>query len=98
MLDVQHTGYLTEETLHHFFMGIQKQMQVFTEESVNYKDISNEIFDMVKPKDPSKITLQDLNNWFVFVVNIFIFAIVILMLNEFHFVGAAARGRLWCPY
>ncbi|KAL7730188.1 hypothetical protein ACLKA6_016467 [Drosophila palustris] len=62
MLDVQHTGYLTEETMHHFFKGIQKQMQAFTEESVNYKDVSNEIFDMVKPKDPSKITLQDLNN------------------------------------
>ncbi|XP_034486145.1 serine/threonine-protein phosphatase 2A regulatory subunit B'' subunit gamma-like [Drosophila innubila] len=62
MLDVHHTGYLTEQTLHYFFKGIQEQMVAFSEEAVNFEDISNEIFDMVKPKDPRKITLQDLNN------------------------------------
>jgi len=67
MLDVHHTGYLTEQTLHYFFKGIQEQMVSFSDEAVNFEDISNEIFDMVKPKDPRKITLQDLSNWFVFV-------------------------------
>lgn len=77
ILDVQHTGYLTEQTLKYFFKGIEEQMLARSEEAVNFEDINNEIFDMVKPKDPNKITLQDLNNWFV-LVN-FLFAIVIVM-------------------
>lgn len=32
-------------------------------ESVKFCDVKDEIFDMVKPKDPLKITLQDLIDW-----------------------------------
>ncbi|XP_022227072.2 serine/threonine-protein phosphatase 2A regulatory subunit B'' subunit gamma-like [Drosophila obscura] len=60
ILDVGHRGYLTVPTLHFFFKGIQEKMKSQNEDPVNFEDINNEIFDMVKPKDPCKITLQDL--------------------------------------
>ncbi|XP_064549339.1 serine/threonine-protein phosphatase 2A regulatory subunit B'' subunit gamma-like [Drosophila montana] len=62
MLDVQHTGYLSMQTLHYFFKGIEEQLVVLNGEPIRFEDFNNEIFDMVKPKDPCKITLQDLNN------------------------------------
>ncbi|XP_002137518.2 serine/threonine-protein phosphatase 2A regulatory subunit B'' subunit gamma-like [Drosophila pseudoobscura] len=60
ILDVDHKGYLTVQTLHFFFKGIQEAFQSHNEVPVNFEDINNEIFDMVKPNDPCKITLQDL--------------------------------------
>ncbi|XP_037813861.1 serine/threonine-protein phosphatase 2A regulatory subunit B'' subunit gamma-like isoform X1 [Lucilia sericata] len=62
ILDVQHKGYLTAQTLHYFFKGIQEQIRAVNAESVNFEDLKDEIFDMVKSKDPYKITLQDLIN------------------------------------
>ncbi|XP_069494548.1 serine/threonine-protein phosphatase 2A regulatory subunit B'' subunit gamma isoform X2 [Ambystoma mexicanum] len=41
-------------------MAIQEQMKVHNQEPVSFHDVKDEIFDMVKPKDPFKITLQDL--------------------------------------
>jgi len=35
-----------------------------SQEPVSFDDIKNEIFDMVKPKDPLSITFQDLIKWF----------------------------------
>lgn len=34
------------------------------QEPVNFDDVKDEIFDMVKPADPCKITLQDLLTWY----------------------------------
>ncbi|XP_017874787.1 PREDICTED: serine/threonine-protein phosphatase 2A regulatory subunit B'' subunit gamma-like isoform X1 [Drosophila arizonae] len=62
MLDVQHTGYLTMQTLNYFFKGIEEQLALRSAEAVRFEDFSNEIFDMVTPKDPCKITLKDLSN------------------------------------
>ncbi|XP_054725958.1 serine/threonine-protein phosphatase 2A regulatory subunit B'' subunit gamma-like isoform X1 [Anastrepha obliqua] len=62
ILDVQHKGYLTAQTLHYFFKGIQEQISAVNAEAVNFEDLKDEIFDMVKSKDPFKITLQDLIN------------------------------------
>uniref|UniRef100_A0A1A9UVZ3 Serine/threonine-protein phosphatase 2A regulatory subunit B'' subunit gamma n=1 Tax=Glossina austeni TaxID=7395 RepID=A0A1A9UVZ3_GLOAU len=62
ILDVQHKGYLTVQTLHYFFKGIQEQIRAVNAEAVNFEDLKDEIFDMVKSKDPCKITLQDLIN------------------------------------
>ncbi|XP_051863023.1 serine/threonine-protein phosphatase 2A regulatory subunit B'' subunit gamma-like isoform X1 [Drosophila albomicans] len=62
MLDVQNAGFLTAQTLCHFFKGIQEQLAAYSDEAVNFEDIKNEIFDMVKPKESTKITLQDLHN------------------------------------
>ncbi|XP_037950978.1 serine/threonine-protein phosphatase 2A regulatory subunit B'' subunit gamma-like [Teleopsis dalmanni] len=62
ILDVQHKGYLTAQTLHYFFKGIQEQIRAVNADAVNFEDLKDEIFDMVKSKDPYKITLQDLIN------------------------------------
>lgn len=45
-----------------FFQAIQEQMRVHGQEPVSFQDVKDEIFDMVRPKDPYKITLQDLVN------------------------------------
>lgn len=38
-------------------------MSVHGQEPVNFEDVKDEIFDMVKPQNPTRITLQDLLNW-----------------------------------
>ncbi|XP_074680724.1 serine/threonine-protein phosphatase 2A regulatory subunit B'' subunit gamma isoform X2 [Strix aluco] len=43
-------------------MAIQEQMKIHGQEPVSFQDVKDEIFDMVKPKDPYKISLQDLIN------------------------------------
>jgi hypothetical protein len=35
------------------------------QEPVPFEDVKDEIFDMVRPTDPYRITLQDLLNWWV---------------------------------
>jgi hypothetical protein len=35
------------------------------QEPVPFEDVKDEIFDMVRPADPYRITLQDLLNWWV---------------------------------
>lgn len=62
ILDIDNKGYLTVFTLNYFFRSIQDQMRHHNQEPVNFEDVKDEIFDMVKPADPSKITLQDLIN------------------------------------
>ena len=41
-------------------------MKQHSQEPVSFDDIKNEIFDMVKPEDPLKISLQDLIRWYIF--------------------------------
>ena len=45
--------------------AIQEQMRLHGQEPVSFHDVKDEIFDMVKPDDPFKLTLQDLINRFV---------------------------------
>ena len=40
-------------------------MRSHGQEPVAFDDVKNEIFDMVKPSDPQRITLQDLLRWWV---------------------------------
>ena len=40
-------------------------MRLHGQEPVSFHDVKDEIFDMVKPDDPFKLTLQDLINRFV---------------------------------
>lgn len=40
-------------------------MRLHGQEPVSFQDVKDEIFDMVKPADPLKITLDDLVNWLV---------------------------------
>ena len=38
-------------------------MRMHDQEAVSFQDVRDEIFDMVKPSEPYKITLQDLIKW-----------------------------------
>lgn len=62
ILDFEHNGYLTSFTLNYFFKGIQEQILAHRAEKVNFEDVKDEVFDMIKPKDPTRITLKDLIN------------------------------------
>lgn len=62
ILDFEHRGYLTSFTLNYFFKGIQEQILAHRAEKVNFQDVKDEIFDMIKPVDPLRITLKDLIN------------------------------------
>lgn len=52
-----------EMFVYFFFQAIQEQMKIHGQEPVSFHDVKDEIFDMVKPKDPIHITLRDLINW-----------------------------------
>lgn len=60
LLDVHHRGYLNIFDLHYFFKGVQGLMQQHKHEVVAFEDVKDEIFDMVRPADPTKLTLNDL--------------------------------------
>ncbi|XP_010788026.1 serine/threonine-protein phosphatase 2A regulatory subunit B'' subunit gamma [Notothenia coriiceps] len=62
LLDMENRGYLNVFSLNFFFRAIQEQMKLHGQEQVTFQDVKDEIYDMVKPKDPYKITLQDLVN------------------------------------
>uniref|UniRef100_A0A4W3GKA7 Serine/threonine-protein phosphatase 2A regulatory subunit B'' subunit gamma n=1 Tax=Callorhinchus milii TaxID=7868 RepID=A0A4W3GKA7_CALMI len=62
LLDMENKGYLNVFSLNFFFRAIQEQMKLHGQEAVSFQDVKDEIFDMVKPKDPYKITLPDLIN------------------------------------
>ncbi|KAI5741380.1 hypothetical protein M8J76_012984 [Diaphorina citri] len=54
------TGTLTPVFIERVFQAISKQITESEQEPINFEDVKDEIFDMAKPKDPSRITLQDL--------------------------------------
>ncbi|XP_070611711.1 serine/threonine-protein phosphatase 2A regulatory subunit B'' subunit gamma isoform X2 [Erythrolamprus reginae] len=62
LLDIENKGYLNVFSLNYFFRAIQEQMKIHGQDPVSFQDVKDEIFDMVKPKDPYKISLQDLIN------------------------------------
>ncbi|KAJ2941237.1 hypothetical protein O0L34_g3432 [Tuta absoluta] len=60
ILDINSQGYLDAFTLNYFFKAIQEQMVAHGAEPVNFDDVKDEIFDMIRPEHPARITLQDL--------------------------------------
>ncbi|XP_050671495.1 serine/threonine-protein phosphatase 2A regulatory subunit B'' subunit gamma-like [Leptidea sinapis] len=60
VLDINSQGYLDAFTLNYFFRGIQEQMIEHGAEPVNFEDVKDEIFDMIRPENPTRITLHDL--------------------------------------
>ena len=51
---------MTRFDLNYFFRDIQAMMIQHGQEKVNFEDVSDEIFDMCRPADPYRITLDDL--------------------------------------
>lgn len=62
ILDIDQKGYLNPFDINYFFRAIQKQLKKYGHEPVPLRDIQDEIFDMVKPSNPYKISLIDLIN------------------------------------
>nr|ACO15348.1 Serine/threonine-protein phosphatase 2A regulatory subunit B subunit gamma [Caligus clemensi] len=60
ILDINQQGYLDSFTLNYFFKDILQEMDKNKQEPVLFEDVKDELFDMISPKDPNKITLQDL--------------------------------------
>ncbi len=47
-------------TLNYFFRDILREMDRHNQDPVRFEDVKDEIFDMVRPADPLRITLDDL--------------------------------------
>lgn len=60
ILDTRHEGFLSVFSLNYFFRAIQEEMKKHGQDPVPFLDVKDEIFDMVAPADPMKITLTDL--------------------------------------
>uniref|UniRef100_A0A1B6CP26 Serine/threonine-protein phosphatase 2A regulatory subunit B'' subunit gamma n=1 Tax=Clastoptera arizonana TaxID=38151 RepID=A0A1B6CP26_9HEMI len=60
VLDINNQGYLDSFCLNYFFRDIQEQMIQQDHKPVSFLDVKDEIFDMIKPENPFKITLKDL--------------------------------------
>jgi len=60
VLDTRHEGFLSVFSLNYFFRSIQDEMRKHGQDPVPFLDVKDEIFDMVAPTDPLKITLTDL--------------------------------------
>eukprot|EP00127_Corallochytrium_limacisporum_P002605 Clim_evm41s134 gene=Clim_evmTU41s134 len=62
VLDIRGNGSkpLTVHSFLYFFSDIRRMLQEMGQEDVNFEDVKDEIFDMVRPKDPYQITLKDL--------------------------------------
>ncbi|KAL5464138.1 hypothetical protein EMCRGX_G033105 [Ephydatia muelleri] len=61
LLDIEGKGYLSTFSLKFFFKA-SCRLKSEGHSPVNFEDVKDEIFDMVKPKEPQHITLQDLIN------------------------------------
>mmetsp|Transcript_42560 Transcript_42560/g.100151 ORF Transcript_42560/g.100151 Transcript_42560/m.100151 type:complete len:313 (+) Transcript_42560:319-1257(+) len=59
-LDVQNKGFLSIFDINYFFREVAMQLERSGHPVVEVVDVKDEIFDMVKPADPLKITLEDL--------------------------------------
>ncbi|XP_050297092.1 serine/threonine-protein phosphatase 2A regulatory subunit B'' subunit gamma-like [Anthonomus grandis grandis] len=61
ILDIKECGYLDAFTLSYFFRAIQEQMKARSDQPVPFNDVKDELFDMVRPKDPEKNHLARFN-------------------------------------
>lgn len=60
LLDINGRGYLTIADINYFFKDILLKLQQAQLDVVHVEDVRDEIFDMVTPKDPYHITLDDI--------------------------------------
>ncbi|KAJ4460405.1 putative Serine/threonine-protein phosphatase 2A regulatory subunit B'' subunit gamma [Paratrimastix pyriformis] len=59
-LDMDHRGYITDDELSYFFNDIVRMMVARGEQPIPTKDVIVEIFDMIHPVNPDRITFDDL--------------------------------------
>ncbi|XP_043911544.1 serine/threonine-protein phosphatase 2A regulatory subunit B'' subunit gamma-like [Protopterus annectens] len=62
LLDIEGKGSLNAFSLNYFYKAIQEKQRLYVVDQSSFDNIKDIIFDMVNPKDPYKITLQDLIN------------------------------------
>jgi serine/threonine-protein phosphatase 2A regulatory subunit B'' len=62
LLDIKRVGYLDIFTINCFFREIVSRLSEEDGDVVLVEDVKDEIFDMCAPKDPLRITLEDLIN------------------------------------
>ncbi|KAI1284950.1 Serine/threonine-protein phosphatase 2A regulatory subunit B'' subunit gamma [Halotydeus destructor] len=62
LLDIHNKGYLDTFVLYYFFKDMQCLVKDNGQEALNFEDVCNEIYDIVKPAAAGKITLYDLIN------------------------------------
>eukprot|EP00947_MAST-08B_sp_MAST-8B-sp1_P001881 g1881.t1 len=60
LLDFNKCGYLDIFAINYFFREVVTRMREAGHEPVNVEDVKDEIFDMVKPENPARITFKDL--------------------------------------
>eukprot|EP00762_Andalucia_godoyi_P005336 ANDGO_06696.mRNA.1 putative serine/threonine-protein phosphatase 2A regulatory subunit B'' subunit TON2 len=60
VLDVSQSGKITVFTINYFFRDLSVRVSMAGADPAAVEDVKDEIFDMVKPKDPFGITLDDL--------------------------------------
>ncbi|XP_060844459.1 serine/threonine-protein phosphatase 2A regulatory subunit B'' subunit gamma-like [Rhopalosiphum padi] len=59
-LDIKNQGYLDSFTINYFSRAVAERLPKEQQQMVSMEDIKDEIFDMIKPEDPAKITLKDI--------------------------------------
>uniref|UniRef100_A0A2S2P2E3 Serine/threonine-protein phosphatase 2A regulatory subunit B'' subunit gamma n=2 Tax=Schizaphis graminum TaxID=13262 RepID=A0A2S2P2E3_SCHGA len=59
-LDIKNQGYLDSFTINYFSRAVAERLPKEQQQMVSMDDIKDEIFDMIKPEDPAKITLKDI--------------------------------------
>ncbi|CAE8657038.1 unnamed protein product, partial [Polarella glacialis] len=60
MIDINHKGYIDSFVIHYFFRAVLNMLQSRHPDIASVDDVKDEIFDMVKSKDPCKISVEDL--------------------------------------
>merc|ERR1719399_983708 len=60
LIDVFHQGYMDSFVINYFFRAVKRMLEAKKLEAANVDDVNDEVFDMVKPKDPRFITCQDI--------------------------------------
>lgn len=66
ILDINRYHYLDDFVLRYFFKAIENQMRRQGQEPINFDDFSNEIYDMIRPKQSRRIYFDDLVARYVF--------------------------------
>lgn len=59
VLDIHHCDYIDHFVLTYFFRAIVRTLHSKGMESADADDVKNEIFDMIRPEDPERISLPD---------------------------------------